>query len=369
MNRKGSDEPRRCEGAKADAKVILSMARDLYFEGFVRAVHRRMVVLRALERVGICVLIACFVLLVLMPILIWHGQGTLELVGAALGVGALAGLAWGIASRPTRLAAAVEADRQLRWADLLSTALTLRRGGNDDEFSRSILAIVEARSRQASPSAVVLKRIGARGWGGIGLALALVAGLSLMGGAEKNRSEARAAGPRTWQEIEAARQEQEQNSARSRGSLDLRRIKPGAGSDDQDPLNSAVPDSQRATGSAAEKGANDGAGGAQEGTGAGAGKSASKENTAAAVPPKAGGSPDQTNGTTTGGGGGRAADGGASDGGGGGASAGAASSRKAAPVWQSQSWASDREAARTAIVTGRVPDAYRDLVRDYFERE
>src|SRR5438034_11031607 len=125
------------------------MARDFHFEGFVRAVHRRMVVLRAVERMGICVLIACAVLLVLMPSLIWRGQGTLELVGAALGVGALAGVVWGITSRPTRLAAAVEADRQLKWADLLSTALTLRQGGDDDAFSRSILAIVEASSRQA----------------------------------------------------------------------------------------------------------------------------------------------------------------------------------------------------------------------------
>jgi hypothetical protein len=345
------------------------MTRDFYFEGFVRAVHRRMVVLRALERVGICVLIACLVLLVLMPILIWRGQGTLELLAAALGVGGLAGLSWGVVSRPTRLAAAVEADRQLKWADLLSTALTLRQGGHDDEFSGSILAMAEARSREASPSAVVLNRIGARGWGGIGLALALVAGLSLMGGAEKNRSEARAAGPRTWQEIEAARQDQEQNSARFAGNPDLRRIKPGAGGDDQDPLNSAVPDSQRATSSAAEKGVNDGAGGAQDGTGAGAGKSASKENTAAAVPPKAGGSSDQTNGTTASGGGGRAAEVGASNGGGGGASAGASTPRKAAPVWQSQTWAGDQEAARAAIQTGRVPDSYRDLVREYFERE
>src|SRR5438477_444062 len=170
---------------------LLPMDQAFHFESFVRAVHRRMVVLRALERVGICVLGGCVILLILMPILIWRGQATLELVGAALGAGALAGFAWGIASRPTQLAAAVEADRQLKWADLLSTAQSVRQGGHDDEFSRSILAIVEARSRQASPSAVVLNRIGARGWGGIGLALALVAGLSLMGGAEKNRSEAR----------------------------------------------------------------------------------------------------------------------------------------------------------------------------------
>src|SRR5205823_8030664 len=87
---------------------------DFHFESFLRAVHQRMVLLRALERMGICVLAGCVISLILMPILIWRGQATFELLAASLGTGAFAGLVWGIASRPTRLTAAVEADRQLK---------------------------------------------------------------------------------------------------------------------------------------------------------------------------------------------------------------------------------------------------------------
>ena len=77
------------------------MDQAFHFESFVRAVHRRMVVLRALERVGICLLGGCVILLILMPILIWRGQATLELVGAALGAGAncVHGTALGVGER------------------------------------------------------------------------------------------------------------------------------------------------------------------------------------------------------------------------------------------------------------------------------
>src|SRR5437762_14229537 len=93
------------------------------FDRFIAAVHRRMVLLRGLERVGLCVLGGCAVALILMPILIWRGQGTGEFVGATLGAAALAGLGWAVAVRPTKLAAAMAADGQLRLSDLLGTAL------------------------------------------------------------------------------------------------------------------------------------------------------------------------------------------------------------------------------------------------------
>jgi hypothetical protein len=35
--------------------------------------------------------------------------------------------------------------------------------------------------------------------------------------------------------------------------------------------------------------------------------------------------------------------------------------------WQSASWSADRAAAVEALRSGRVPDAYRDLVRAYFD--
>jgi hypothetical protein len=54
-----------------------------------------------------------------------------------------------------------------------------------------------------------------------------------------------------------------------------------------------------------------------------------------------------------------------------GKAAGASSSRDASvlqqsPPWSSPSWDADRAAAGEAIKSGRVPDAYRDVVSEYF---
>jgi hypothetical protein len=38
------------------------------------------------------------------------------------------------------------------------------------------------------------------------------------------------------------------------------------------------------------------------------------------------------------------------------------------PPWQSSTWPADRDAALNDIARDRIPDRYRDLVRDYFDR-
>ena len=58
------------------------MTNDEHFERFLRAVHVRMVLLRGLERIGLCLLAGCAAAIVLVTILIWRGQGTGELVAA-----------------------------------------------------------------------------------------------------------------------------------------------------------------------------------------------------------------------------------------------------------------------------------------------
>jgi hypothetical protein len=349
------------------------MTSEFQFERFLRAVHRRMVVLRALERLGLCILGGCAVALVLMPILIWRGQGTGELLAAVLGVSGVAGVGWGLASRPTKLAAAMEADRQLGWSDLLGTAWMLRRGRS--EMERTVLAMAEARTARTAASAVVLNRLGVRGWGGIGLAGALVVGVSLFGGDPNRAAAARAAtGPRSWQEIEAM--PERGNAARTSASADYRRAKPGLGGDDDDPANSTSTTPDAASGSATSDAASkNGAGGAQEGTGAGAGQSASRAggSKTGANPATGGDANANANGgragATSAGGGGTASGNTANGGGRSGSSAGANTARKAPPVWRGDGWPADQEAARAAIQAGRVPDSYREMVREYFERE
>src|SRR5690349_5671815 len=124
------------------------------FHSFVRAVHRRFVFLHTLEGTGIGVLCGCAAALPLVLILLWRSQPELPLALSALGLGAWAGLMWGVTRRPTRLEAAMEADRQLGLADLLGTARMVA-GRDADPWVGAVLAEADARCRQLAPAAVI----------------------------------------------------------------------------------------------------------------------------------------------------------------------------------------------------------------------
>src|SRR3954467_14792335 len=106
-----------------------------------------MVCLRALERVRLCVLGGGAVAAALAPILMARGESTSNLTLATLGTALVAGVFWGTLSRPTRLAAATEADRQLRLADLLGTAVLLGAARTGDDMAAAVLALADARCR------------------------------------------------------------------------------------------------------------------------------------------------------------------------------------------------------------------------------
>jgi hypothetical protein len=335
---------------------------------FVRALYRRMLVVRALERVGLGLLAGCAVCLVLMPILIWRGEPTGALAAAALGTGGVAGLFWGLLHRPTRLRAATEADRQLGLSDLLGTALTLP-GQPADAMEATVLALAEARCRAVSPSAIALNRLGVRSWGGIVLAGALVTGLGLFGGQSPDSS-AQASGPRSWQEIEAA--QDQANATHLVDAPDFRRARPGTGADDDDhsPDSTQTQSEDGNTSTARISASNNGVGSSEQGTGAGTAVSASKGGDGAHRDPLTGGHTAGGVGTGhTAAGGGNAA---TSEGNGAEASSGATAGTSKArhvPVWRAQGWPAAQDAARDALRGGRIPDSYRPLVRDYFERD
>ena len=342
------------------------------FERFVSAVHRRMTVLRALERIGLCVLGGCVVAAVLSPILMTRGEPTGSLILATLGAAIVAGLFWGTLSRPSRLAAAAEVDRQLRLADLLGTAVTLRAHDADDAMAGAVLALADARCRATTPATVVLHRFGARGWGGIGLALAFVAGLNLLGPEathSANRDSARAT---SWGDVEAVRDEDAGRAARQAAAPDLRRARTGNGSDEDATPPTAIADERSGSPNAAQGtgSADQGAGGgSKDGTGAGAGRSASGKPGDQVITAKPGDAQNPTkNGMAAGGGGAGTPAGPTRQGDPAGTTAGqgAAAGRRPVPVWESQGWADDRGAAEAAVRSGRVPDAYRELIRGYF---
>src|SRR5438132_1056766 len=97
-------------------------------DNFLRRLHRRWIIWRAIEHAGVGLLGGCVVALLLGAVLLFRGEPALTLAAGLPLFGAAVGLTIGLIRRPSILDAAVEADRQLRLADLLGTALSIRRG-------------------------------------------------------------------------------------------------------------------------------------------------------------------------------------------------------------------------------------------------
>src|ERR1041384_5580872 len=90
----------------------------------VRAVHRRMVLWRVVEAMGLGLAGGCVLALILLLFVVSRGREPLETVGTILIFSAVSGGVWGMTRRPTRLSAATEIDRQFRLDDLVSTSLS-----------------------------------------------------------------------------------------------------------------------------------------------------------------------------------------------------------------------------------------------------
>jgi hypothetical protein len=368
----------------------MGLVRAPIFLRFLRRVHRRLVVVRLVEWCGAGLFAGCAAGAALIPALLWLGRPAWGAAGWATGVGVATGLAFGLGRRPRLLDAAMEADRQLRLADLLGTAWSLhRRGGGEPgtaPWAASVLAMADARCRGASPWSVALRRFGARAWGGIGLATALVLALASL---SANPPDTRAGNTAPQSDV-AVRRRAEAGAPTDRpvvspwGTAARRRLGATEGTDERDrrrrngtdvpvsepdhpddPAQATPPDSRRSA---------SGAGG----RGAGASQQADAGSVTAPRPPAAapsGQSPRRTPVAESrqgmAGGDGRSApqipNPGTTSETGDGSTADPASAAEVQP-WQSDSWPGDAARARAAVEAGRVPDAYRDLVRRYFDR-
>lgn len=338
------------------------------YEQFLRRVHRRFVLLFVFERAGLGLLFGSGAALPLLLILLWRGLPALSLALASLVLGAAVGLLWGLLNRPGELAAALEADRQLRWADLLSSALTVAKRSPADPWAAAVLELADLQTRSVSPSAVILNRLGARAWGGIGLATALVIVLGLVQAyssssragesmssppdplvvleSAQNRAESTA--PSLHRHTPTQQDPEDANATRMEGAeppvnaqQDSQPERP-----DQRRPNSAADASSRGTGQSHSN--------ASQQNGPHTGQSATH-------------SKSFSQGVAAGGAGeGGAARAGSADAAGQSAGASAKPSHAVAP-WQTSGWQSDSQHALDALQSGRVPDTYRDVIRGYFE--
>jgi hypothetical protein len=337
--------------------------------GLIKAVHRRIVVLRLLESIALGCAAAAVAGLLLLPIIWWRGRSPLGMAEMLLGLGAICGLIRGAAARPTQLDTAAEADRQLGLHDLLGTVLLLCRGGDDDlttpQWRASLLAISEIRCRDLRASTVIINRLGLRTWGGIGVLVAGLLTLSLLC-AQPPDVRASARLDAALATMSAAPPDAQVNIGRSSESPER---PPGSGGTDQDfhrdggQSQSTVESWDSPGGDAPAHGSNGkggvGSGMARTATAARmqmAGAHAGDPATGAVGPSAAGAG----RGDPTAKGIGPASYSETSP-------DGPASSR--IPPWQGPNWMTDSVAADQAIRAGRVPDSAADLVRDYFQRD
>jgi hypothetical protein len=339
------------------------------FRKFVRAVHVRYVVIRMAERAGLGVLAGCLAAGPLLAIALYRGFPVMAAAVIAIAIGMVSGCIHGWVTRPTELQSALEADRQLGWSDLLGTVITMEAKSPADPWVGVIRAEADFRSAAVSPETILLRRLGARAWGGIGLAAAVVIVLGLFPtfSTPTSANESGPSTPRSWADLQEAPQtlsSSATNSHRTPRQQDpddpnASRFSDTDRSHTQHPENPAASDGggsnhsrasndPNGTGSGASQSptartpgipivtaGTDSNGGASQGTPAGGAGSSSNA---------AGSGPNSSSGTTAGAG--DAAD---------------------APPWESPGWKQDVQRAQNAIGTGKLPDAYRDLIRDYFD--
>lgn len=316
---------------------------------------------------------------ILIPFLIWRDVPAMVPTIGVLVLGAASGLLWGLTRRPTILEAAAQADRQLNLSDLLGTALWVRgsqRESNRDDAAgpwlQSVLLMADAACAVHAPSQVILRRLNARAWGGVAVAAALVVTLSALSTREPMaRAAAAASGgerPSALRLSPEVGRGTDSAANRSRAPAMARSPGTGPGRENEGAMKTGVIESADARGGNASTSSSPAGAPGDAGAGGGAGR-------ARGVRP--GGPPGVARGQTPGS---APQHGKAASGGGGesstigndpsapGALGGASTPAPAAPPWHSAGWADDVRQANEALDAGGVPDAHRDLVRQYFDR-
>jgi hypothetical protein len=327
---------------------------------FIGAVHRRMVVLRFMECIGIATLVAMLGAGALMA----RAQNRISLVLGALAIGVFAGIVWAIARIPNRFAAALEADKQLDLADLLATATTATTAevAGNDLWGRAVVMMAEQRCRSLRPSEIVVARLGIRGWTGIGLVSSVILAMGLVNSGARSihaSSDGSAfVNPAEILRTDANRGWTNASSMRETNNDDRAGIREGRFGETSQ-VNDSASDSLKAISSS-------GVGNYGDANGSTGGSARSRETVAV----------NQTLNTQTVGR--EAARGGELSGGAGGVNnnsagtddragvRGGPSQSISSPPWRSGQRPAAREAGFESLRLNRGPDAYRDLVRDYF---
>lgn len=340
--------------------------RPFGYQKFLERVHRRQLLLRLVEGAGVGALCGCAAVLPLVLIALWRGMPAVQFAVAGPLIGGMAGVFWGVLTRPNRLVAALEADRQLGWDDLLSSAVAIQAPCSSDPWAEAVRAYADSKCAGISPSRVILHRLGVRAWGGIGLAAAFVLALgsipTFVSPSRAGNREELSANPL------AVLSDQ---SPPTVGTGDVPR-RGATQAEPEDASRTNGPDTKSIPGTTLETVADQASNRSNvsnDPTGSGVGASQSKTANPAKPLDVQGGTEASRTGVNgrPGGGAGQSSPEASRTGDASGQSAGAADHmRKLTPPWQSSNWPDDSRRANAAVESGRIPDSYRDVIRGYF---
>jgi len=330
--------------------------------------------LHLLESFGIGLALGA-VVAIAISVLLWHdGRPSVGPALLAMGGGAIVGLTWGAWRRPSSLRSAIRADQQLGTEDLLSTAVALSATDTVDAWANAVLVMAERRTQQLSASSVVLRRLGSRAWGLIGISAAIAVTVAVLAGTAASS----ATGGKESDDKPAQKQQPSPLSRPLVALIPESPLVPSTADPRRDSAQDAADRTSETPGKTHPASRPAAAGdsdrttvqNAADGTGPGSSKTAAPQS--AAVPNA--GNPDQGSGPQTpatavarSAGGAGAADLDALPVAGKGGATGAESGGQPVPPWQSAGWADDVAEANRRLNTGKVPAAYRDLVRNYFD--
>jgi hypothetical protein len=329
---------------------------------FISAVRRRILVVRIAESIAVSTAIASATGLMVLPILWWRGQSALPLAEAMLVAACVFGLIRGISRRPSRLQAAIEADTQLGLHDLLGTVVLLDRGQSGLVWQTTVAAFADDRCRSLSPSAIIINRIGLRGWAGVGILGGLLLTFALLTVRPVNATASASVSVAPASVVDVAPNGSDSLSHPARppgpGGTDSNSI----GGFEQDQPDDSAPGSMSGTNLSGRS-----SNGMDSSAGGGIGTTRNPALTE--EPQQIQSTAGEIRNT------GAIADGaGMSDshltisGKNDSTMATVGNAKHAAP-WTSATWAADAAAANAAIGSGRVPPGDGDLVRDYFRRD
>ena len=352
---------------------------------FVAAVRRRLIVVGAVEHAGLGALGGSVIGGGLILLLLWRDQPAFPPTVGAIAVGSLVGLLWSLTHRPTALAAAAEADRQLGLSDLLATAVTVAARPRESDnavaaepWLRTVLAAADAACRGHSPADVILRRLDARAWAAIALSVALALTLAALttsspravahSGHRAERSQhspiprvAPSRAERAFSALDNSQKPPLSDGPSHQTGKTERPLDAGSRAIDapESPADATAP--SRPTPGPGETGSGDGSARAPapppEPPAPPRGTATTSDETRAPGAPLPGGSGRAS--TTA-----PRSDASASSG-----TSASASTTPPPPPWRSDTWAADARRAADAVEAGQIPPSHRDLVRQYFDRQ